>query len=88
MPAVLTLDRADQVSTVPTVGPCPWSARETTMTLLSQDLSRERIPDAVLAARVRAMRRARRDARTRAARVSRVLLAPVAAPGPRYDERH
>ncbi|WP_433467604.1 hypothetical protein [Spirillospora sp. CA-128828] len=50
------------------------------MTLLSQDLSRERIPETVpgeLAARVRALRRARRDARTRASRVRRVLLAPT-----------
>ncbi|WP_346040045.1 hypothetical protein [Actinomadura chokoriensis] len=51
------------------------------MTLLSQDLSRERIPVTVpdeVAARVRALRRARRDARTRASRVRRVLLAPTA----------
>ncbi|MFD0683079.1 hypothetical protein [Actinomadura fibrosa] len=51
------------------------------MTLLSQDLSRERIPATVpedLAARVRALRRARRDAQTRASRVRRVLLAPTA----------
>ncbi|WP_131737758.1 hypothetical protein [Actinomadura roseirufa] len=50
------------------------------MTLLSQDLSRERIPGAVpdeLVLRVRALRRARRDARTRAFRVRRVLLAPT-----------
>ncbi|MFB4297085.1 hypothetical protein [Actinomadura sp. NTSP31] len=52
------------------------------MTLLSQDLFRERIPVAVpdeLAARVRALRRARREARTRASRVRRVLLAPTAS---------
>ncbi|WP_165965326.1 hypothetical protein [Actinomadura bangladeshensis] len=51
------------------------------MTLLSQELSRERIPVTVpdeVAARVRALRRARRDARTRASRVRRVLLAPTA----------
>ncbi|WP_141577923.1 hypothetical protein [Actinomadura sp. WMMA1423] len=50
------------------------------MTLLSQDLSRERIPATVpdeLAARVLALRRARREARTRASRVRRVLLAPT-----------
>ncbi|MFA1540759.1 hypothetical protein [Actinomadura monticuli] len=51
------------------------------MTLLSQDLPRERRPATVpdeVAARVRALRRARRDARTRASRVRRVLLAPTA----------
>ncbi|MFG2244822.1 hypothetical protein [Spirillospora sp. NPDC048823] len=50
-------------------------------TLPGQDPSRERIPGAVpdeLAARVRVLRRARRDARTRASRVRRVLLAPTA----------
>ncbi|MFC9972485.1 hypothetical protein ACIBF1_17950 [Spirillospora sp. NPDC050679] len=59
------------------------------MTLLGQDPSLDRIPDldpaARQAARVRALRRVRRDARTRAARVSRVLLAPV--PEPRYPTR-
>jgi hypothetical protein len=51
------------------------------MTMLSQDLARERIPVTVpdeLAARVRARRRARREAQTRASRVRRVLLAPTA----------
>ncbi|MFC5185321.1 hypothetical protein [Actinomadura harenae] len=65
------------------------------MNLLSQDLSRERIPSRIdaagtvvpsvdpagaaelRAARVRAMRRAKRQARFRAARVSRALLAPA-----------
>ncbi|MFC4905859.1 hypothetical protein [Actinomadura gamaensis] len=62
--------------------------QETEMNLLSQDLSRERIPvpeievDAasaaeLRAARVRALRRARRAAQFRAARVSRALLAPA-----------
>ncbi|XRQ04438.1 hypothetical protein ACN3XK_48895 [Actinomadura welshii] len=63
------------------------------MTLLSQDLSRERIPadrapavPEALAARVRVLRRARRDAETRASRVRRVLLAPTvpAAAGDAY----
>ncbi|WP_242901128.1 hypothetical protein [Actinomadura terrae] len=63
------------------------------MTLLSQDLSRERIPVTVpdeLAVRVVALRRARRDARTRASRVRRVLLAPTASgdPHPRGPEKH
>ncbi|MBO2459092.1 hypothetical protein [Actinomadura violacea] len=52
------------------------------MTLLSQDLSRERIPATApdeLAARVRALRRARREAQTRASRVRRVLLAPTSS---------
>ncbi|NKZ08920.1 hypothetical protein [Actinomadura latina] len=56
------------------------------MTMLSQDLARERRPVTVpdeLAARVRALRRARRDARTRASRVRRVLLAPT-VPGETY----
>ncbi|WP_026413847.1 hypothetical protein [Actinomadura oligospora] len=59
--------------------------QETEMNLLSQDLSRERIPAGVdaadaaelRAARVRAMRRAKRQAQFRAARVSRALLAPA-----------
>ncbi|MBT2208485.1 MULTISPECIES: hypothetical protein [Actinomadura] len=63
------------------------------MTLLSQDLSRERIPGTVpdgLAARVVALRRARRDARTRASRVRRVLLAPTASGDlhPRLPDDH
>ncbi|WP_030165089.1 hypothetical protein [Spirillospora albida] len=52
-----------------------------TLILPSQDPYRERIPEpapADLAVRVRALRRARRDARTRASRVTRVLLAPAA----------
>lgn len=63
------------------------------------DLYGERVPGAVpdeLAARVRVLRRARRDARTRASRVRRVLLAPTApasagemyAPQPRGPRRH
>ncbi|GAA2602424.1 hypothetical protein GCM10010411_40300 [Actinomadura fulvescens] len=51
------------------------------MILLSQDLSRARIRDLdqeaaqlQMAARVRALRRARRDAQARAARVRRILL--------------
>jgi hypothetical protein len=62
-------------------GPRLRAAWENEMTLLSQDLSRERIPATVpdeLAARVRVLRRARREARTRASRVRRVLLAPTA----------
>ncbi|MFI0353627.1 hypothetical protein [Actinomadura sp. 9N407] len=53
------------------------------MTLLSQNLSRVRIPgsEAELAQRVRILR-ARRDARTRAARVRRALLAPTSAGEP------
>ncbi|WP_157430496.1 hypothetical protein [Actinomadura macra] len=49
---------------------------------LSQELPREPMPVTVsdeLAVRVRALRRARRDARTRASRVRRVLLAPTAS---------
>ncbi|GGV12568.1 hypothetical protein GCM10010182_36080 [Actinomadura cremea] len=40
-----------------------------------------------LAVRVRALRRARRDAQTRASRVRRVLLAPTAAGGPYPNPR-
>ncbi|NDU75261.1 hypothetical protein GWI34_21920 [Actinomadura sp. DSM 109109] len=66
------------------------------MTMPGQDPSWERIPAAVpdeLAARVVALRRARREARTRASRVRRVLLAPTAAgeayahvPAPRHRD--
>lgn len=79
MPA--TLSRIDPGGVAPTRGPRLRAAGENEMTLLSQDLSRERIPATVpdeMAARVRALRRARRDARTRASRVRRVLLAPTA----------
>ena len=72
------LDRIDPGGVAPTRGPRLRAARENEMTLLSQDLARERIPvPGDVAARVRALRRARRDARSRAARVSRVLLAPT-----------
>ncbi|MBB4777278.1 hypothetical protein [Actinomadura livida] len=50
-------------------------------TALVEDAPRDRMPVAVsgeLAARVRVLRRARRDAETRASRVRRVLLAPTA----------
>ncbi|RSN54867.1 hypothetical protein [Actinomadura sp. WAC 06369] len=40
-----------------------------------------------LAVRVRALRRARRDAQIRASRVRRVLLAPTAAPDPYANPR-
>lgn len=76
-----TLSRIDPGGVVPTRGPRLRAAGENEMTLLSQDLSRERIPATVpdeVAARVRALRRARREARTRASRVRRVLLAPTA----------
>ncbi len=79
MPA--TLSRLDPGGVAPTRGPRLRAAGENEMTLLSQDLSRERIPATVpdeMAARVRALRGARRDARTRASRVRRVLLAPTA----------
>jgi hypothetical protein len=75
------LSRIDPGGVVPTRGPRLRAAGENEMTLLSQDLSRERIPVTVpddVAARVRALRRARREARTRASRVRRVLLAPTA----------
>ncbi|MFF5263232.1 hypothetical protein ACFY4C_30240 [Actinomadura viridis] len=79
-----TLDRVETGSTVPVVGPCPRATGENEMMLLSQNLSRERIrdPEVELAQRVRALRRARRDARTRAARVRRALLAPTPAGDP------
>jgi hypothetical protein len=82
--AMPTLDRVEIGGTVPVQGPCPRAAGENQMDLLSQDLSRERIPGAEveLAQRVRALRRARRDARTRAARVRRALLAPTSAGEP------
>ncbi|QXJ24603.1 hypothetical protein AGRA3207_005959 [Actinomadura graeca] len=63
------------------------------MITLDQEPSRERTPVTVpdgLAVRVHALRRARRDARTRASRVRRVLLAPTAS-GEDYTyvpERH
>lgn len=81
-----TLSRIDPGGVIPALGPRLRAAGENDMTLLSQDLSRERIPAAVpdeLAARVRVLRRARRDARTRASRVRRVLLAPT-TPGETY----
>ncbi|SPT58647.1 Uncharacterised protein [Actinomadura madurae] len=92
MPAT-TLDRTDPGGAAPVRGPRLRAARENEMTLLSQDLSRERIPATVpdeLAARVRALRRARWQARTRASRVTRVLLAPTTGeayaqvPAPRH----
>ncbi|MEU5988425.1 hypothetical protein ABZ806_05585 [Spirillospora sp. NPDC047418] len=84
------IDRTDPGGVLPTRGPRLRAARENEMTLLSQNLSRTRIPETAhvpdeivhmpdeVAARVRAMRRARREARTRASRVRRVLLAPTA----------
>jgi hypothetical protein len=61
----------------------PSAAKERKVSLLSVELSRERIHDldreigqhVQTAARVRAVRRARRDARIRALRVRRLLLA-------------
>lgn len=80
MTTVPTLD--DLGSAVPVQGLRPRATRENDMTLLSQELSRERIRDleheiaaVELAARVRARRRARRDAQVRVARVRRILLA-------------
>ncbi len=90
MPATPLIGRFDPGGAAPARGPRPRAAGEnemtmlSEMTLLSQDLSRERIPATVpdeLAARVLALRRARREARTRASRVSRVLLAPTGAGG-------
>ncbi|GAA4392792.1 hypothetical protein GCM10023088_71260 [Actinomadura verrucosospora] len=86
MPSTPVIGRIEPVDAVPARGPRPRAAGEnemtplSEMTLLSQDLSRERppVPDE-LAARVVALRRARREARTRASRVRRVLLAPTAA---------
>lgn len=80
MPA--TIDRIRPGGAAPARGPRLRAAGGNEMTMLSQDLARERIPVTVpdeLAARVRALRRARRDARTRASRVRRVLLAPTAS---------
>ncbi|WP_344589906.1 hypothetical protein [Actinomadura vinacea] len=84
MTTVPTFDRAETGGTVPEQGPCPRATGENKMNLLSHDLSRERIPGAEveLAQRVRALRRARRDARTRTARVRRALLAPTRAGDP------
>jgi hypothetical protein len=88
MPTTPVIGRTDSGGAVPARGPRLRAAGEnemtvlSEMTLLSQDLSRERIPATVpdeLAARVVALRRARREARTRASRVRRVLLAPTAA---------
>jgi hypothetical protein len=101
MTAMQAIDHVEAGSTVPAQGPCPRATGKNPMNLLSQDLSRERIPgvearpsgygeQAELAQRVRALRRARRDARTRAARVRRALLAPTptsAATVP-YPTRH
>jgi uncharacterized iron-regulated protein len=61
----------------------PSAAKERKVSLLSVELSRERIrnldreigQNVQTAARVRAVRRARRDARIRALRVRRLLLA-------------
>jgi hypothetical protein len=86
MPTTPVIGRTDSGGAAPARGPRLRAAGEnemlSEMTLLSQDLSRERIPATVpdeLAARVVALRRARREARTRASRVRRVLLAPTAA---------
>ncbi|MBO2454505.1 hypothetical protein J4573_45980 [Actinomadura barringtoniae] len=77
MPTLDDLGRAD-----PAQGLRPRATKENDVTLLSQELSRERIRDLEhelaaieLAARVRARRRARRDAQVRVARVRRILLA-------------
>ncbi|TDB93284.1 hypothetical protein [Actinomadura sp. 7K534] len=51
------------------------------VTVLNEELPQDRMSGTVsgeLAARVRVLRRARRDAETRASRVRRVLLAPTA----------
>lgn len=82
MPTAPTLSRIEPAGAVPARGPRLRAARENEMTLLSQDLSRERIPATApdaLAVRVRALRRARREAQTRASRVRRVLLAPTSS---------
>ncbi|TDD89352.1 hypothetical protein [Actinomadura rubrisoli] len=82
MPTTSTLDRKNPGGAIPARGPRLRAARENEMTMLGQDPSRERISGTVpdeLAARVRALRRARREAQTRASRVRRVLLAPTAS---------
>jgi hypothetical protein len=73
--------------TVPTIGRPeglnPSAVKERKVSLLSVELSRERIRDldreigqnVRMAAKVRAIRRARRDARVRALRLRRLLLA-------------
>ncbi|WP_395109945.1 hypothetical protein [Actinomadura sp. SCN-SB] len=81
---------------VPAQGPRPRATGDHDMTLLGHDLFRGRIPESEegLAQRVRVLRRARRDARTRSARVRRVLLAPTSAPvqynvtAAQYTTRH
>lgn len=79
--AVPTNDRQDRGTAAPIAGPRPRSAEERKVILLSEELARERIRDREreieilhTAARVRAIRRSRRDARVRAIRVSRILL--------------
>jgi hypothetical protein len=82
MTAMAAAHRVDTGSTVPAEGPCLRATGAEEMNLLSQDLSRDRPsgPEVELAQRVRALRRARRDARTRSARVRRaLLLAPTSA---------
>ncbi|MQY03519.1 hypothetical protein [Actinomadura macrotermitis] len=80
------LGRSAPGAAIPAQGMRPRAIEENEMILLSQELSRVRIQDAEreaqlrqTMARVRALRRARRDAHTRAARVRRaLLLAPQA----------
>ncbi|MFD0901158.1 hypothetical protein [Actinomadura sediminis] len=62
------------------------------MTTMTEGLGAEPGPTTAIAAdelavRVRALRRARRDAQIRASRVRRVLLAPTAAPDPTPNPR-
>ena len=88
MIAVPAADRGKTGGAVPVQGPCPRATGETTMETLSRDLPGPWTPGAEveLAQRVRALRRARRDARTRAARVRRALLAPTPG-GDRFAAR-
>ncbi|MBW8486311.1 hypothetical protein [Actinomadura parmotrematis] len=76
--------RTDPGAAGPAQGTRPRVTEEIMMRSLDQEPSGERIPEAELrhaVARVRALRRARRDARTRAARVRRALLLGPSAPG-------
>ncbi|MFC6878485.1 MULTISPECIES: hypothetical protein [Actinomadura] len=80
---------ADPWSATPTPGSPPRAAEGEKKTLLAEEPSRDLARDLneeaerrLMAARVRAVRRARRDARTRSARVRRALLAPTSTAQP------
>lgn len=82
--AVTGPGHADPWSATPTPGSPPRAAEGEKTTVLTEEPSRDVTRDPneeaerrLMAARVRAARRARRDARTRAARVRRALLAPT-----------